>query len=371
MKKIAINSVTPIDFFNSSKRGGGEILFENLIKQLIDNSDIQLFILYSKEFSLPDENKNLYPQIKFIEINESPYSDEYIKAANKIVQDENIDLLINANMHNLFGTTMLQCHSYIHRLNKAIPIIKPIKKFFSNKKILWQKEIYKNANKHKFIAVSQIIKNDYSKNFNIAPQNIFVAYPGCKQQKENINISDIKQKKDITLGAIANSSINKGGHIFLFTCGLLKLSGCNFKIKIVAPKYNKDILMKFIIYLFNMRKQTEVLPFQKDLTSFYEDIDVLVVPSLNEAFGLVTLEAMSFAKPVIVSSTAGSSEIINTDNGFVYNRHSLSEFIKAMKNVINLYNNHFEEYQKYSLRAFETSKIYTWKKFADEIIKII
>lgn len=365
MKKIAIVSTDPIKFFNNKNRGGGEVLFENLIHQIINREDCQLFIFYPADMDIDDIDDGIRSKITFIKISANRYSDKYLDEIDKIVEAEKFDVVINHNMSKLYKTTLLQCHSFLHRANNIIPILRPIKRKLSQKKIRWQKNTFKNAKNYKYIAVSNKVKQDYAENFNIDENNIIVSHPGCIAQNE---LSAIEKKDRIVFGIVANSSLNKGGHLFLFACGILKLLGYNFGIKIIAPKYNKDIFMKSIIYLFNMKKYTEVLPFQEEMESFYKGIDVLVLPSLNEAFGLVVLEAMSYSKPALVSSTAGASEIIDEENGIVFNRHSFIDFVNTLKYFIDIYHNDFDKYKQYADNAYKTSKVYSWENFANKII---
>lgn len=50
----------------------------------------------------------------------------------------------------------------------------------------------------------------------------------------------------------------------------------------------------------------------------YQDHDLLVLPSVNEAYGIVYLEAMQFGIPVIGTSAGGASEIIcHGENGYL------------------------------------------------------
>ena len=365
--KIAIVSTEPLKFFKNTNRGGGEILFENLIKQILLVDDYKLYIFCPANCNLEEIDTVKYSNIVFVKINADSHSDKYLQEIKQIVDVEKYDIVINHNMYNPYAITLLQCHSYLHRANNIFPLFRPIKRFLSRKKIKWQKTIYQNANKNKYIAVSQKVRQDFSKNYNIPLQNIIVSYPGCIIPS-GINISEPQKEENITFGIVANSSLNKGGHLFLFVCGLLHLLGAKFNIKIIAPKYNKDIFMKSIIKLFNMGKYTEVLPFQNDMSLFYKSIDVIVLPSLNEAFGLVVLEAMSLAKPAIVSSTSGASEIIDSKNGVIFNRHSILDFINKIKYFINIYNNNFDKYRQFSDNALLTAKKYNWKKFTDTIL---
>jgi glycogen(starch) synthase len=54
------------------------------------------------------------------------------------------------------------------------------------------------------------------------------------------------------------------------------------------------------------------------LVSFYQQADVVVVPSRYEPFGLVALEAMACGRPVVASSAGGLAEIVmDSETGFL------------------------------------------------------
>ena len=92
---------------------------------------------------------------------------------------------------------------------------------------------------------------------------------------------------------------------------------------------------------------------QTDMKSFYDSIDCLVLPSLNEAFGLVALEAMACGKPSLISSTTGIAEIVGAEDSFIFNRKSYWDFLKVLKNICDIYDKNFDLYKKYSKNAFE------------------
>ncbi len=48
----------------------------------------------------------------------------------------------------------------------------------------------------------------------------------------------------------------------------------------------------------------------RDLSSLYKNCALLVNPSLSEAFGMSVIEAQSWGKPVVVSSTGGMNELV-------------------------------------------------------------
>ena len=367
MKKIAVITAGLEKIFLGAKSGGGEVLLRNLINELTLMPDIELSIFTPFEGELTNkvirENKN----IKFFPVYAEPWFYTYITEIEKIAAAENFDKIINYNMFIPYKTTMLQCHSYAHRCSNTLFLFRFIKKYFDRIKLKVQYENFGRTSKEdSFIAVSETIKKDYCKNLNITPDRIKTIYPGVRQAESYIQP---EKKEAITFGAAVNSSINKGGYYFLSALGIVKLFGGRFKVKIIAPKYNKDLLMQLIIKIFNLKNNVEVLTYQNDMTDFYKNIDCLVLPSLNEAFGLMVLEAMAYSKPALVSSSAGSAEIIDNNNdSFIFNRKSFINFIKMLKKVISIYNNDFGKFQEISLNAYRKSKKYTWQRFAQEAL---
>ena len=52
------------------------------------------------------------------------------------------------------------------------------------------------------------------------------------------------------------------------------------------------------------------------VTPFYNQISLLVQPSMTEAFGLEVLEAMAHGRPVLCSMGAGAADVVPTSNQF-------------------------------------------------------
>jgi glycosyltransferase involved in cell wall biosynthesis len=72
-----------------------------------------------------------------------------------------------------------------------------------------------------------------------------------------------------------------------------------------------------------------IRPFIEDVERFYAAVDVCVVPSAGETFGMVTIEAMSAGCAVIGTNTSGTPEILgHGEYGMVYTPNDLDEFVK-------------------------------------------
>ena len=65
--------------------------------------------------------------------------------------------------------------------------------------------------------------------------------------------------------------------------------------------------------------------------------NVFVLASKAETFGVVVIEAMARAIPVISSDIAGTREIINESNGILFREGDQSALTESMKNMVRNY----------------------------------
>lgn len=64
----------------------------------------------------------------------------------------------------------------------------------------------------------------------------------------------------------------------------------------------------------------------EDVKNYYALADVLVLPSLSDAFGMTVLEAMACGLPMVVNQAAGASEVISLAK-MVLSLHSLRNWL--------------------------------------------
>ena len=70
---------------------------------------------------------------------------------------------------------------------------------------------------------------------------------------------------------------------------------------------------------------------ESELSQLYADCDVFVAPSLSESFGLIYLEAMARAKPVVAFRTGGVPEVVaHNKNGILVELDNVSELANAL-----------------------------------------
>ncbi|WP_452231434.1 glycosyltransferase family 4 protein [Lacinutrix sp. MEBiC02595] len=72
-----------------------------------------------------------------------------------------------------------------------------------------------------------------------------------------------------------------------------------------------------------------------EMIAFYKSMDVVVLPSYHEAFGLVFIEAIALGTPVIVSEKFGALDFIDVKqfslNSFTFNPNAVSDLIKHLE----------------------------------------
>jgi glycosyltransferase involved in cell wall biosynthesis len=84
----------------------------------------------------------------------------------------------------------------------------------------------------------------------------------------------------------------------------------------------------------DLKHTVRFLGYQDDLKPLYEVLDVLAVPSLNEPFGRVVIEAMANGVPCVAADSGGIPEIIDSgDTGILYppgDVHALADILEEL-----------------------------------------
>ena len=65
-----------------------------------------------------------------------------------------------------------------------------------------------------------------------------------------------------------------------------------------------------LTYELGIQDRVHFLPFTEDVPEFMAAIDMFVLPSYSETYGLVLIEAMAMGKPVVATSAGGVPEIV-------------------------------------------------------------
>lgn len=354
---ISLNECFPKNGFS----GGGHKVTKNLILELVKSGLFEIDIFCRKgangEFSLDGinsitvlENKKTFSKDLFQKLKAKNY--DYVLSSDILLPGVNNIVHSNSSKYK--------------SKNGKNKVLQQILKVYNAKKIKAQEKCLIDNDKALF-TVSESLKKDFVENFNLDESKVFVCHPAVDDYSEFVE-SEIKE--EFTVGCIAGGGLNKGGYLLLFALKQLP-KDCKLKARVIFPKIKKSFFFKLTVKLLGLEGRVEILPKQEDMSAYYKTIDCYVLPSLNEAFGLVVTEAASNFKPSIVSSTAGARElIVDGENGFVFNREK-NPIINLNKKILEVYDIYFNNHAKFteiSRNAHRISTELDWKKFADIII---
>ncbi|KXB03854.1 hypothetical protein AKJ45_00230 [candidate division MSBL1 archaeon SCGC-AAA261F19] len=132
----------------------------------------------------------------------------------------------------------------------------------------------------------------------------------------------------------------------LLICGSIRK-----EMKNLAQKYKKEESISFTGYV-------PTLP--------YEKADFLVLPSLEDGFGLVVLEAMASGLPVIISENTGAKDLVKEGTqGFIVPVREP----EAISERIRYFYDNPGEVERMGKNARKKAENYSWNEYQDKLVK--
>jgi glycosyltransferase involved in cell wall biosynthesis len=174
-----------------------------------------------------------------------------------------------------------------------------------------------------------------------------VAVPAGNNFKKEKNPIKERLRESGQLNILYVGTIIKQKGLDVIVRALANLNTQDFKLTITG---RTDMEPKFVNYIYKLINKLELSnqivftgPLQnKKLVDTYRSNDVLVLPSINEAYGIVYIEALSFGLPVIGTTTGGAKEIISHgENGYLIEPNDsirLAEYLSSLQRDRNLLN---------------------------------
>ena len=230
-------------------------------------------------------------------------------------------------------------HAHTRRYDLIARIVKG---FVSEVKTITSAHYFSNDRKllsykaDRFIAVSEKIKKNLIKNYNISDQLIDVIYNPVDKSLYNprINLLEEREKLKISSDFIIASYIGR----FVYDVKFLDIITKNMQN--IISKNNR------VYFLFagegkdKQMLQKEIKPFDKNakiinpgknVESLYQISDIIIVPSPIETFGLTAIEAGLYSKAVLAHENGAPGEyLINNQNAVLFNENNYVEKFLAL-----------------------------------------
>ena len=165
---------------------------------------------------------------------------------------------------------------------------------------------------------------------------------------------------NIAMMALADLRLNKGKHYYLRFVGAPEEKQDEVREKLlncgIAP-VDKELL--------TVRKFVESREGMKDL---FSGVDMVIMPSKSEGFGLVALEALSAGLPILVGSNSGFAKALETipfGKCFIVDSEDPGKWAEAIESVCV---RHEVILKEIKLFKEQYSKGYCWKRQCEELV---
>ncbi len=237
------------------------------------------------------------------------------------------------------------------------------------------------------IKARKFLKSDYVFNINTYFHRQMINL-GMKEYQSIIfpNMIDIPKdftklekpafRKPIRLGSLGRIYFEKYFDKVVVAIALLKQKGieCEYVIGGVGPKEQE---IKELAKQLGVEKNVTILGWVDNKREFFSNIDIFLLPSFGETFGIVLLEAMLYSTPIITSNSWGPEDIISQEvDGIKVSKDDADEMPKLIAQAIERLNDDQDFAKKLAEKAYEKfnanySSDVVGKRLNDTLFQII
>ncbi len=140
-------------------------------------------------------------------------------------------------------------------------------------------------------------------------ENKISVIPNMVRLVENKTTQEETQNSPFVIGSMGRLIESKGfGDLILAAKKISALTRTPFLVRIAGDGEHRATLQA-LIEQHKLGDKIQLLGWITDKKTFYEQCDIFCLPSHQEAFGIVILEAMSYGKPVVAYTSKGPSAI--------------------------------------------------------------
>lgn len=146
-----------------------------------------------------------------------------------------------------------------------------------------------------------------------------------------------KLGEPVVLGIMTRLVEYKGTHIAISAVEQLKQKGYMVKLLIAGDGEQKESLFQQVKDL-NLESEVEFLGWisGEQKRKFYKDIDIALVPTMNDTQPLAILDAFAWGKPVVASDHISVQQLIRQgENGLMAQSNEPASFVKQIEKLIN------------------------------------
>ena len=238
--------------------------------------------------------------------------------------------------------------------------------------MLVERQAFQNPGLKRVIAVSNFVRDDLIREFNLAPEKAVTIYNGVDLDRfrpaaDSSERAAIRQKFVLPASARVVAFVGNGfarkGLGFLIEAWPLVAGGA-FLLVVGADRQTDKFARR--AHSLNVGARVVFTGPQPDVASIFHAADMFAMPSLFEPFGNVVMEAMASGLPAMTSGFSGVAEVIPVSmRGFrVENPDDVGEVALRLGAL-------FDAPLSLAAEARTTAEKYTWTRYASELSALI
>jgi glycosyltransferase involved in cell wall biosynthesis len=156
-----------------------------------------------------------------------------------------------------------------------------------------------------------------------------------QRQPINLDTDSLQRPVFLFTGQVV---VRKGLHQLLEACVLLRNQGyISYTLLVAGDGAQREELQAFC-KAQGLEDCVQWLGWVSygQLGAYFQAADVFILPTLEDVWGMVVLEAMAFGKPVLCSKWAGASEmLVEGENGYLFDPYKPQEIATAMRRFLD------------------------------------
>jgi glycosyltransferase involved in cell wall biosynthesis len=330
---------------HSLKWGGAERVLINLLKGLDRGKFSITLVLYEQIFDFPLPNE---VEVEILDIhagrNILALAIGFVRKISrlsslieKIGPDMVFSLLSSTNVTVILAKLVSRIHCGVIVSEHTHPSINLENEIYGGITKKFMRYVYPKADT--IIAVSEGIKQDLIKNFNLPDNKIAVIYNPVDLKEVRMRSQETVDHAwfhdDIPVIVSAGRLTKQKGYPYLIKAFSVVRRSLPCRLMIIGEGEDKAQLIGMVRAL-GIDRDVEFLGFQKNPFQYMARSSLFVLSSLYEGFGNVIVEAMALGLPVISTDCpSGPAEIIDDKkNGILVAVRDENELAQAILNVL-------------------------------------
>ncbi len=263
-------------------------------------------------------------------------------------------------------------------LSLRTPIVYNAIIFYNKSQRLLLRTLVRRWIKH-VIVPSELMLKHIVGGIGIAVDRVSVIHPGVDATEFSRALpehrDDIRRRLNLsgrkTIGLIARYDVWKGHDTFRRAAETLVKRRNDLLFLVVGGGMTEHVVRSVQHYRTQFEKNMQplvesghlrLLGHRDDVAEIYSALDLLVVPSDAEAFGMVALEAFASGLPLIVTRTTGALEVIRNCMGVtVIDPNSPHQLVSAIEEALRLGRDVVDQDERK-----EVLKMCTWEVYAEK-----